>query len=270
MSGMGAVSTRSTLPDEAHRAKKSALTTVIGVVLPWLLMGCLGFAFRPVSFGGSTGLTIVSGHSMERTYHTGDLVITRSASRYAVGDIIVFKVPEGVGAGRDIVHRIKSIDRTGRFLTQGDNNDFVDPWPLQASDIVGAKWLMIPRGGDALVLLRSPLMAAIVLGLLAVWALWPRPTVNEGSIDQTVGETGGETSDAGPSEGLSEIDRALEGLCSEGNLPGTPRELPRPQLPVSHIPTESGGDDDGYWPEFHWLDADGIPDVWVALYEAEI
>ena len=63
----------------------------VGAVLLW-----------PAPLGGVVGLTVVSGHSMEPTYHSGDLVITARQPSYAAGDIVSYVVPAGeFGGGGD-------------------------------------------------------------------------------------------------------------------------------------------------------------------------
>ena len=58
----------------------------------------VGYFLWPTSLGGCTTLTIVSGHSMEPTYYTGDLVVSRCGD-YQVGDIVVYN-PPNMGAAR--------------------------------------------------------------------------------------------------------------------------------------------------------------------------
>jgi signal peptidase I len=143
-------------------------------VLPIALIGGAAFFVRPISLGGETGVTVVSGQSMEPTFHTSDLIITRPKATYEVGDVVVFKVPDGVAKGRDIVHRIESRLDDGSFLAQGDNNKTTDPWPITNADIVGAKWVMIPKGALLGNIIRSVPALAVVIGGTVAWAMWPR------------------------------------------------------------------------------------------------
>ena len=118
---------------------------------------------------GPTSTLIVSGHSMDGTYRSGDLIITRRQAGYGVGDIIGFEVPEGeAGAGMVVIHRIVGL-RDGRFVTQGDNNPELDPWTIDAGDIRGEAALRIPRAGSVTSQLQSPVGLAGVFGSLAGW-----------------------------------------------------------------------------------------------------
>ncbi len=138
---------------------------VLGLVVAWFLL------LRPVALGGPAGYEIVSGSSMEPILHTGDLVITQSASTYAVGDLIAFHVPAGQpGAGSIVIHRIVGGDGASGFIVKGDNKPAADSWQPRASDLIGRSWIELPGSGKVLLLLRQPLVLAALLGGLAgVW-----------------------------------------------------------------------------------------------------
>ena len=103
--------------------------------LTWILGAlAVGWLLWPSSLGGCTTLTIVSGHSMEPTYYTGDLVVSRCGP-VDVGDVIVYN-PPNVGGAR-VIHRIIDGDASG-WIVQGDNNDFVDPWQPTEENILGS------------------------------------------------------------------------------------------------------------------------------------
>ena len=150
-------------------------TELFPIVAPWLVLATVIAFLWPVQFGGVTSFSIVSGKSMEPTYHTGDLVITKVRPAYKIGEIVVYKIPgTDTGHGREVVHRLHTRLPDGTLLAQGDNNKTVDPWTINDADIVGAKWLMIPKAGLVLGFLRSPAAAAILIGALVMWVAWPR------------------------------------------------------------------------------------------------
>jgi len=139
----------------------------------WVLCVVVVLALWPARLGGWTSETVVSGTSMQPTYHTGDLVVGWMRTTYAPGDIVVYKVPAGEpGEGYSIIHRLVSVDAEGRWTTRGDNKSAVDPWHPTARDIVGKALFMVPRAGDAL--RWFPLALAILVGVLVGAALWPR------------------------------------------------------------------------------------------------
>ena len=78
-------------------------------------LGLLAAYFALMASAGVTSpLVIVSGSSMEPTYHSGDLLLVRSVAPASIsaGDIIVFHTPrKGVSAGLPsrIAHRVESI-----------------------------------------------------------------------------------------------------------------------------------------------------------------
>ena len=143
----------------------------------WLALILAGYLAWPTQLGGTTGYTIVAGHSMDPTFHTGDLLITRREDHYRIGQVVVYRIPAGdPAAGYDVVHRIVggsgAVDAAG-WTTQGDNNPSPDIWTPHDRDIQGA---VIANLGDTGLLLRearNPLLYCL-LGALAVGRiLWP-------------------------------------------------------------------------------------------------
>lgn len=70
--------------------------------------------------------------SMGTTYPVGSLVIVHPEPSYRVGDVITFRIPEGV-----YTHRIVGTSRQG-FVTKGDLNTASDGWRVPASDVIGS------------------------------------------------------------------------------------------------------------------------------------
>ncbi|MDP3972773.1 MAG: signal peptidase I [Candidatus Nanopelagicales bacterium] len=127
----------------------------------------------PAWLGGPFGLTVVSGISMEPTYHTGDVVLTvKSYSGYDIGDVIVYTV-EVEGTRGTVIHRVVAKNPDGTYITQGDNKKFADPWPVQPDMIRGRVLALIPQGLRVLSVLRSPLAWLPLFGILVAKALWP-------------------------------------------------------------------------------------------------
>lgn len=151
------------------RAAPGLLGYVVALVAAILLW--------PTSLGGCTTLTIVSGHSMEPTYYTGDLVVARCGEP-KVGDVIVYQ-PESLGGAR-IIHRIIGGDADGWEL-KGDNNSWVDPFAPSGDEVLGVARLHLPKVGLAASLLTSPLLwLSLLLIALAIYA-WPgTPDDDEG------------------------------------------------------------------------------------------
>jgi signal peptidase len=154
----------------------------------WAGFGALiaaGFLAWPQHYGGDTGYTIVSGHSMNPRYHTGDLLITRGHSSYHVGQIVVYQVPkEQPGAGFFVVHRLIGGDNAHGWTTKGDNNPSEDIWHPHDLDIQGAVMTMIPKGGYLLRQLRNPLLYALLGGCYAGYLMWPRARAEDGPDPQ--------------------------------------------------------------------------------------
>lgn len=138
----------------------------------------------PSSMGGCTTLTIVSGHSMEPTYFTGDLVVSRCGDSH-VGDVIVYTPPD-VGGAR-VIHRIIGGDETQGWLVQGDNNDFIDPWTPTPDMVLGTSVLHVPELGKYLSVFMSPLVWVFVMVLGGACLLWPpaSPDPTDDTLEET-------------------------------------------------------------------------------------
>jgi signal peptidase len=155
---------RNTLELPSLRSVLKRTWSVGSIVL--LIAACAFWAMflRPQSLGGSAGYVLVSGHSMNPLYHTGDMILVRRHSSYKIGDIIAYKVPKGDAmAGAQVIHRIVGGNATHGFVVQGDNRTAPDVWRPKNGDIVGSAALQIPQAVVVLQYLRSP----VLLGLLA-------------------------------------------------------------------------------------------------------
>ena len=144
---------------------------VVRGILGWaLLIAGLWFVW-PSTLGGCTTLTVVSGHSMEPTYYTGDLVVARCGTP-AVGDVVVYRPTEVSGTAR-IIHRIVGGSGTSGWQMKGDNNSFDDPFRPTNADVVGVAVLHIPQVGRISVLLLNPWLWAGVILVALVLLIWP-------------------------------------------------------------------------------------------------
>ncbi|SOE03784.1 signal peptidase I [Blastococcus haudaquaticus] len=119
--------------------------------------------FWPSSLGGATTYVSTTGTSMEPDFHTGDLALLSTADSYAVGDVVAY---HSESLDTIVMHRVVAVEG-GRFVTQGDNNDWLDDDRPTEDEILGELFFSIPQGGTALDALRSP---GVFLPLLAVAA----------------------------------------------------------------------------------------------------
>lgn len=137
------------------------------------VLGFLGIWFltlAPTAIHGPAAYIEVYGHSMDGTYKTGDLILTRKQDSYEVGDIITFKVPAGAGEGQ-VIHRIIGGNGTTGYTTQGDNNPDPDPWHPMDADVVGQAWKRFEGKAWMLHLPRQPWFAGVTAGLLTLVVL---------------------------------------------------------------------------------------------------
>ncbi len=155
-----------------EQAGTAAPRRLLGLALSaaWVLVAVVvGYFLWPTSLGGCTTLTIVSGHSMEPTYYTGDLVVSRCGD-VGVGDVITYRPPDVDGVR--VIHRIVGGTADG-WIVQGDNNDFLDPWQPTADDILGRSVLRLPQVGKVAGLILSPLTWVSLLVIALAVIVWP-------------------------------------------------------------------------------------------------
>jgi signal peptidase I len=138
------------------------------VVASWLLL------LRPVTLGGPASYIIVSGPSMEPSFHTGDLAVLHKQDRYQPGDVAAFLTPGGI-----VIHRVLDEPEPGIYRFKGDNNSFIDPWLPTRENILGKLWVHLPGAGFILNNLRHPVNLA-ALGCLAVLLLLDEPVKRKG------------------------------------------------------------------------------------------
>ena len=154
------------------RNKRRLLRLVISLLV---FTGAL-LALWPAQYGGFTGLTIVNGHSMEPTYHSGDLVLSLREPAYQPGEIVSYLIPAGQpGAGGRVIHRILSASTTTGspvYTTQGDNNSSSDPWHFGTSDVLGRAVVSIPSIGTLLAKLANPLILGLASAATVFGVVW--------------------------------------------------------------------------------------------------
>ena len=125
------------------------------VALWWLL--------APVSIGGSMAYLAVRGTSMEPTFAAGDLVVTRSASAYAPGEVVAYRQPGGDSGNRAVVvHRVVAVDGN-RLVLRGDANELPDAVRPTEDDVVGRELVVIPGAGRVLAALGSPVVGTLLV-----------------------------------------------------------------------------------------------------------
>jgi signal peptidase len=150
-----------------------------------LLVAGVVFLAWPAQLGGHLSLIVVSGHSMDGTYRSNDLLLVWPHSDYDVGEIVVYQVPKGEPAsGLRVVHRIVE-KKDGHFSTQGDNRPAIDIWRPGVTDVVGRPVLRLPAGGLVLRWLLSPIALALLCAVCVYLAIVNR----DSEADETDAES---------------------------------------------------------------------------------
>jgi signal peptidase I len=158
-----------------RRVRRRMVQRVVSVIGLAVFLVAAWFLW-PVRWGGTFAEVVVTGHSMEPTFHTGDLVVTKKDDHYRIGEKVVYQIPKGEpGAGIHVVHRIIGTRSDGTLVLQGDNRLTPDTWRPRPRDVVGRVVTVVPQAGRVLVGLSNPWVLAALIGLiLTVW-LWPEP-----------------------------------------------------------------------------------------------
>jgi signal peptidase I len=144
---------------KTHRLRSGLIT---GALL--LLAGAFWLFLAPPKVGGRTAYVVTSGTSMEPSFHSGDLALIRPAGHYRVGEIVAY---HSTLLHVVVLHRIIAV-HGDRYVFKGDNNNFVDPSPPTRSQLLGALWVHVPHGGVVFGALHSPIIAAVLCGMVAL------------------------------------------------------------------------------------------------------
>ena len=198
-----------------HRLRRHA-----GDVLFLVAALVVGYFLWPTSLGGCTTLTIVSGHSMEPTYYTGDLVASRCGD-YRVGDIVVYN-PPNVGTAR-VIHRIIGGDGATGWVMEGDNNDFIDPWAPTDDRVLGKAVLHLPKVGLVGSILVSPITWVSLLLLAAALVIWPAKP--EEADDEDAADSGGASAEGSADDSGPPVETAATAVAMSV-APATPADPP--------------------------------------------
>lgn len=149
----------------AHPRAWFMVPAIALLVAAWVVLA-------PLQLGGSTSYAIASGTSMLPNFHAGDLVLLRQQPTYTVGEVAGYRNDQ---LGVTVMHRIMAVNGD-RYAFKGDNNSWIDLYEPTANQIVGVEWVHLSGLGNVLMTLRAPVVTAFVVGLLWLFAVWPRST----------------------------------------------------------------------------------------------
>lgn len=155
------------------------LAIVIAVIVVVILSVNAGLQ---VALGTPIPVVVVTSGSMRPTLNVGDVCVIQRVSpdQYVVGDhyshtgdIIVFDAT-GIYSGTEpVIHRIVNStydNASGHywFTTEGDNNAYPDPGPVEDSKVYGKVILTIPWIGNIFLFLRGGGVWLVVIILAVV------------------------------------------------------------------------------------------------------
>lgn len=208
-----AVQRAGAVPRRRHPVLRQLATALLLVVIAAVI-----YAW-PASFGGRSTIVFVSGTSMLPTLTSDDVVFAREHTNYSVGDLVVFRIPDGsigaeVGAAGDdyVIHRIVGGSEATGWVTKGDNRNSLDPWFLGEDDIVGRaerKAAIGPAALTAVRLVLTPLVwaavAAVVVFAVAFRRVGAGPDVADTDLVDAAGAADGSAVDGGAVDGRADV-----------------------------------------------------------------
>ena len=178
-------------PTGRHRSMARASVSASGsskshpmkIVLEIIVLAAIVVTLWPAPVGGRLGIVVVAGHSMEPTYALEDIVVTWKRP-VEIGDVALFTVTNESGEKGSVIHRIADRDERG-WITQGDNNGWLDPWVVQDDQILGQPLFALHGAGRLLEIYRSPLAIGVLAGAAVFLWLWPEPDDQRRLLNRT-------------------------------------------------------------------------------------
>ncbi|WP_342001506.1 signal peptidase I [Microbacterium sp. LWH7-1.2] len=160
--------------DEGQSLLHYLAVSVSASILVLLLGVAVAVVGLPAVIGGSA-MTVLT-QSMEPGLPPGTLVVIRPTpvDEIRVGDVITYQISSGEAAV--VSHRVVSktyADGELTFITKGDNNDTLDPAPVNPVQIRGTLWYSLPLLGWVNNVLNGSnraIVLAVVAGSLFLYA----------------------------------------------------------------------------------------------------
>jgi signal peptidase len=153
----------------AHKKWKNA-ARVLNIIIGISLIGTWYINFAPTYLGGPATYALVDGVSMQPMFFTGDLIIAKARSDYAINDLIVYANNSGY-----VIHRIVAGNSIGGWVTKGDHNSWIDNWVVREDQILGEAQYSIGHVGIWFTWASAhPLLFASLVALLALLPYLPR------------------------------------------------------------------------------------------------
>jgi len=151
--------------------KKILLKIIYFVVVVFIVAASFLLIATVFPVTGNIKLMTVKSGSMEPAIKMGNIVATRPASNYEIGDIITYR--EFGEKKPSITHRIYEIEsKNGQplYTTKGDANESADSTKVPQKDVVGKVFLNIPYLGYVINFIRTPIgfILIVIIPTLAI------------------------------------------------------------------------------------------------------
>jgi len=125
---------------DIKKIKKIASWTILSFLI--LIFIFVLFPLLPIK--NNYSLKMVLSGSMEPAIKTGSVIMVKPVSNYQIGNVITYQRGKRT---RDITtHRIVG-QKNDEFITQGDNNNAIDMYPVKKEQILGKVIFDIPFVG---------------------------------------------------------------------------------------------------------------------------
>lgn len=146
--------------------RANAISWRRGVVLTVvaLLLLATWWWVLPPNMGGRTTFFVTKGVSMEPLLHNDDLAVLQKKRTYEVGDVIAFRSQSLKSV---LLHRVVAVE-DGRYVTKGDNNDFIDNDRPRNDQVVGMLAHKFNGAGASFGWLKSTPVRVLASALICV------------------------------------------------------------------------------------------------------
>ncbi|MDR3191198.1 MAG: signal peptidase I [Lactobacillaceae bacterium] len=105
-------------------------------------------------------------HHGANSITSGDMILAKQADHYKNGDVILYS--SATKAWNLTIHRVQKTYTRGQttyYITKGDANNIADATPVKQQQVVGKYFARVPKLGQLLLFLRSPVGMLLSLGI---------------------------------------------------------------------------------------------------------
>lgn len=143
----------------------AAICILLAILIGYTVIAKAAGEPLPMIFGW--GNAVVMSGSMEPELPIGSLVIIKNQNDYSIGDVVTYEEENSTL----VTHRLLSLNNDVA-VTKGDANNTNDS-PIKTEQIRGKVQAVLPRAGNVLLWLKSPVGVVLLLLLGGILIFFP-------------------------------------------------------------------------------------------------